>query len=121
MRFILATFAVSVFGFGVLTGCQNAAAPIRIDSAQTASAANPAAKTENSAAKTDEHTDDAPRISLADAKKDFDAGSTVFIDTRAANSYKTEHIKGALNMPAEVFEAKYKEIPTGKKIVAYCS
>lgn len=123
MRFILSAFAVSVLGFGVLTGCQNAAAPIRIDSARTADAANPAAKTENPAAKTDEHghADDAPRISLADAKKDFDAGNTVFIDTRAASAYKTEHVKGAINMPAEVFEARYKEIPTGKKIVAYCS
>jgi rhodanese-related sulfurtransferase len=43
------------------------------------------------------------------------------VDTRAENSYKTEHIKGAVNVPVEAFEAKYKDIPTGKKIIAYCS
>ena len=70
----------------------------------------------------DEHADDnAPRIALAEAKKDFDAGNTIFVDTRAEAAYKQEHIKGAINVPMESFEAKYKEIPTGKKIIAYCS
>ena len=77
----------------------------------------------NSAPKTDEHghTDDAPRITLADAKKDFDAGSAIFIDTRAEAAYKTEHIKGAINLTMDAVEARYKELPTGKKIIAYCS
>jgi len=64
---------------------------------------------------------DAPRITLADAKKDFDAGNVVFVDTRAEAAYRTEHIKGSINMPMEGFEARYKEIPTDKKIIAYCS
>lgn len=118
MRLILSTFAVFALGSGALTACQNAAPPVKIEAARTANI------TTNSAAKTDEHghaADEAPRITLADAKKDFDAGNVVFIDTRAASAYKTEHVKGAINMPAEVFEAKYKEIPTGKKIIAYCS
>ncbi len=65
--------------------------------------------------------DEAPRISLADAKKDFDAGNAVFVDTRAESAYKNEHIKGSLNLPMEAVEARYKEIPTDKKIIAYCS
>lgn len=77
----------------------------------------------NAAPKTDEHghADDAPRINLADAKKDFDAGNAVFVDTRAETAYKNEHIKGSINMPMEAVEMRYKEIPTGKKIIAYCS
>ncbi len=55
---------------------------------------NSAAATENA----DEDGDEAPRINLADAKKDFDAGKVVFVDTRAEPSYKTEHIKGAINV-----------------------
>jgi len=43
------------------------------------------------------------------------------VDTRADAAYKQEHIKGAINVPMELFEAKYKDIPTGKKIIAYCS
>ncbi len=116
MRFILLTFAVTALSLGVLTACQDAAAPpVKIETARTANT--------NSAANTDEHghADEAPRISLADAKKDFDAGNAIFIDARAATAFKTEHVKGAVNLPAEVFEAKYKEIPSGKKIIAYCS
>ena len=77
----------------------------------------------NAAPKTDEHghADDAPRITLADAKKDFDAGNAVFIDTRTEATYKQEHIKGALNIPVEAAEAKFNEIPKDKKIIAYCS
>jgi len=66
-------------------------------------------------------TDEAPRISLADAKKDFDAGNVVFVDTRAEAAYKTEHIKGAINISAEAFQTRYAELPKGKKIIAYCS
>ena len=65
--------------------------------------------------------DDAPRISLEDAKKDFDAGSALFIDTRAADSYKIDHIKGSINVSADMLEAKYKELPKDRKIIAYCS
>ncbi len=62
-------------------------------------------------------TDEAPRISLEDAKKDFDAGNAIFVDTRAEAAYKNEHIKGSINLSSENFEAKYKELPTGKKII----
>ncbi len=85
---------------------------------------NTANKLANSAApKTDEHghADNAPRIVLADAKKDFDAGNVIFIDTRAKAAYDVEHIKGAINMTTADVEARYKEIPTDKKIIAYCS
>lgn len=65
--------------------------------------------------------EEAPRISLADAKADFDKGAAIFVDTRAEVTYKDEHIKGSINLPAEAFEARYKELPTDKKIIAYCS
>ncbi len=73
------------------------------------------------ATKTPDPADSAPRISLAEAKQAFDEGNVVFVDTRAEVQYKQEHIKGAINVPAEAMETRYKEIPTGKKIIAYCS
>ncbi len=103
---IFSTLAVIfVFAFSLLQ-CNNTTAEIAKD--------NPNAPAEATA-------DDAPRISLADAKKAFDEGTVIFIDTRAEASFKQEHIKGAINISADTFEAKYKEIPTGKKIIAYCS
>lgn len=65
--------------------------------------------------------EDAPRISLADAKKAFDSGKAVFIDTRAAEVYREEHIKGAINITLQDDASKYNTIPKGKKIIVYCS
>lgn len=81
----------------------------------------PANANTNANQKTPDPATDAPRISLADAKKDFDAGTAIFVDTRAEVAYRQERIKGAINIPMEAFEQKYKEIPTDKKIIAYCS
>lgn len=61
------------------------------------------------------------RISLADAKKEFDAGTAVFIDVRTSDVYKQERIKGALNIPLNELDANINKIPKGKKIIAYCS
>ncbi|HYP51252.1 MAG TPA: hypothetical protein VEQ34_09950, partial [Pyrinomonadaceae bacterium] len=92
MRFILTTLLVAAFAVAGFTACQNAST-----TTQTTATKTDAEKPKTAATKTDEHghADDAPRISLADAKKDFDAGNVVFVDTRAATSYNQEHIKGA--------------------------
>jgi hypothetical protein len=64
---------------------------------------------------------DVPRITLEEAKADFDAGTAVFIDTHAASTYAANHIKGAINVPANLLAANESKIPKGKKIIAYCS
>lgn len=93
--------------------CQNSADP-------SVAMANPAAMS-TPPAKNDGHADDAPRISLADAKKEFDAGTAVFIDTRAEDQYKQKHVKGAINITLQDDASKYNSIPKGKKIIVYCS
>lgn len=64
---------------------------------------------------------DAPRISLADAKKAYDAGEAVMVDVRGADAFKFERIKGAVNIPIGQIEANMDKIPKGKKIIVYCS
>lgn len=64
---------------------------------------------------------EAPRISLADAKKDYDAKSAVFIDTHAKAQYDSEHITGAINIPANELNTYFDKIPKGKKLIVYCS
>lgn len=64
--------------------------------------------------------DDVPRISLADAKKDYDAGTTVFVDVRPIADYDKEHVKGSISVPPG-FIAKHMQELKGKKIIAYCS
>jgi len=112
MRYYISLITIAVIGISIFTACEKAAPTM--ETAKTNSVATPPPPTQDPA-------DSAPRISLADAKKDFDAGNVVFVDTRAEATFKQEHIKGAINVPAEAMETRYKEIPTGKKIIAYCS
>lgn len=117
MKLKLLAIALFVAGFGVLTGCQNAAQKSSTEKSQSnANATNPVQKTNETG-----HADDAPRITLADAKKDFDAGNAIFIDTRGDATFKQEHVKGAINIMPEQVEMKYKEISTDKKLIVYCS
>lgn len=118
MKKILSTSSFLAIALLVSAACQTAS------TTSTVGNGNKAQNAVNSAApKTDDHghADTAPRIVLADAKKDFDAGNVVFIDTRAKAAYDVEHIKGAINMTTADVETRYKEIPTDKKIIAYCS
>ena len=64
---------------------------------------------------------DAPRISLADAKKEFDAKTAVFIDTHSKEQFDLEHIAGAINIPGNTIKQNMDKVPKGKKIIAYCS
>ena len=59
-----------------------------------------------------------PRISVADAKKEVDAGKAVIVDSRAESAYKAEHIAGSINVTDE---SKFDTLPKGKKIIVYCS
>lgn len=114
MRFILSIAAIFLMIFGLL-GCQQNAPQTNTEKANINTAKQPE-KTE-----TPKKSNESPRITLADAKKDFDAGNAVFLDTRRESDFEMEHIKGAINFPPDKFEEKYKEIPKGKKIIAYCS
>ena len=108
-----------VFAFALacllfVAACTDAAKPpALVANAPTASAPTPAGHTD------DGH--DAPRISLADAKKDYDAGTAVIVDVRDATAYKTEHIKGALHIPIGDVAANEDKLPKNKKIIVYCS
>ena len=64
---------------------------------------------------------DAPRISLADAKKEFDAKTAVFIDTHSKEQFEVEHIAGAINIPGNTIKQNMDKVPKGNKIIAYCS
>lgn len=116
MQFILTIGLALTFAFSLLQ-CDNKMAAKRSETAQTNSMTANAQANLSTAATPEE----APRISLEDAKKDYDARTAIFIDTRPEGSYKTEHVKGAINIPSDQMAARYAEIPKNKKIIAYCS
>lgn len=108
MRFTLLLLALSAFLF--FPACQKATTKLE----------NKPKSTVDANRWTADPLDNVPRISAEDAKKEFDNGTAVFVDTRAEFVYRAEHVKGAINLPMEAFDARYREIPTGKKIIAYC-
>lgn len=112
MRYYL--LLILIFGMGAFSSCQmDAAAPISVE---------PAAAPNTATAGHDDHEgDDAPRITLADAKKDFDAGNAFFIDVRNASNFNEGHIAGAVNITKDTLAANLNKIPKGKKIIVYCS
>ena len=105
MRFILLTLTISFLT--IFTSFQT----VQPTAAAAAAGKNPFVTAD----------DDFQRISLEDAKKDYDAGTATIIDARDADAYKAEHIKGAINIPYGDFKKKYKSVPKNKKIIAYCS
>ncbi len=127
MRFILSL--LMIYALAAFTACQGASSTTVESEKKTTNekkveeSVEKIEKKEEKAESQDnqESDDEAPRISLEDAKKAFDKGEVVFIDTRSALSYQNEHIEGAVNLPAGDFEKEYNKIPKGKKIIAYCS
>jgi 3-mercaptopyruvate sulfurtransferase SseA len=64
---------------------------------------------------------EAPRISVADAKKAVDAGKAVLVDVRSAMSFQQEHPKGAISMPTHEIAKRMSELPKDKQIITYCT
>lgn len=116
MRSLLLISVVATLGFA--SACSQAT-NTNVASNRTAAKPSP-----TRAAPTPEHKDDghdAPRISLADAKKAFDDKTAVFIDTHTKEQFDTEHIVGAINIQANTIKQNLDKVPKGKKIIAYCS
>jgi hypothetical protein len=62
-----------------------------------------------------------PRISIAEAKRHFDARDAVFVDTHSPEQFAVQHIPGAVNIPGNDIGTRADKLPKGKKIIAYCS
>ena len=119
MRYYISLIAIAVIGISIFTACQKTAPSAEIAKTNPAPTANSAQN--SNVAPAGDPLANVPRISLADAKKAFDEGNVTFVDTRAEVTYKTEHVKGSINIPAEAFQTRYAEVPKDKKIITYCS
>ena len=64
---------------------------------------------------------DVPRMSVAEAKKEFDAGRAIIIDTRPEFAFQHERIASSTNIPIGSNNDVFATLPTGKKIILYCS
>ena len=115
----LTSITLLAFAAVFALACNDAAKPpVRVANQPVATPAQqqPASDGHDEAA-----VDDAPRITLAEAKKDFDNKAAVFVDTHAKEQFDLEHIPGAINVQANTIKQNMDKIPKGKKIIAYCS
>ncbi len=64
---------------------------------------------------------DVPRISPAEAKTRYDAGTAIFVDVRSQGEYDTAHIANAVSLPLADLEARYQELPQNAEIITYCT
>ena len=120
MRYL--TFLIFTVAFIAVVACarpDQTADNTTIALANAAPAATPPASPAPS--ETPVPPDDAPRITLEEAKKAFDEGKAFIIDARAEEAYKAEHIKGAVNIRHDNLDAMLKQIPRDKTIIVYCS
>ncbi len=91
---------IALFSVGLFLACQQ---PLKIEYA----------KYDNELA--------VPRISAEEAKKDYDAGNVVFVDSRGQAAFDAEHLPGAIVIPYGGPESDFDKLPKGKKIIVYCS
>ena len=69
-----------------------------------------------------DNEDAVPRIKVEEAKKEYDAGNVVFVDSRPEATFKQEHLPGAVSIPlGPDAAAKFESLPKGKKIIVYCT
>ena len=62
-----------------------------------------------------------PRVPLQEARNAFDSGAAVFVDVRAASSYESAHIPGALSIPTDEIETRLNELDPAQWIITYCT
>ncbi len=98
---IVKTAVLAMFSIGLLLACQKAAAIEYV-------------KYDNELA--------VPRMSAEEAKKEYDAGNVVFVDSRGDAAFNVEHLPGAMSIAyTATGEKNFDMLPKGKKIVIYCS
>ena len=124
MRYL--TFLIFTVAFITAVACarstQSNDNTVAVLTNSTATAAPTATPPVNAApSQTPTPAEDAPRITLEEAKKAYDEGKAFIIDARAEEAYKAEHIKGSVNIRQDTLDARLKEIPRDKTIIVYCS
>ena len=66
-------------------------------------------------------SDGVRRVTTVELRDMLDKGTAIVIDTRGADSYKANHIKGSISVPVDQVANRINELPRDKMIVAYCS
>jgi len=80
-----------------------------------------AGKSETASSTPNVPSDGVRRVTTVELRDMLDKGTAVVIDTRGADPYKQNHIKGSISVPVDQVANRVGELPRDKTIVAYCS
>jgi len=59
-------------------------------------------------------------VALDELRERIREGTVIVLDVRPAVEFRSGHIAGAVSIPHDELEARLRELPRGKEIVAYC-
>ncbi len=59
-------------------------------------------------------------VTVKELSRRMAEGSVVVIDVRPVTEYRAGHIPGALSVPVSELKRRWRELPRGQEIVAYC-
>ena len=114
---LLATGALLVLVAGANFACHSTTAGTATTAATTAAAPDAAVP-----APSQNPEDLMPRVRVEDAKAEVTSGKGVIIDVRGTDAWKAGHVEGALDIQlADLEKSDFKNIPKGKRIIAYCT
>jgi hypothetical protein len=88
---------------------------------------SPTPSTGSTAALPDSHNEDGipypevPRISPAEAKAAFEAGTALIVDVRSQGEFDTDRVSNAISLPLADLDARYRELPQDMEIITYCT
>ncbi len=118
---LLAHGALLALVAGTNFACQSTTAGTAATTATPATATAIDANAPTAAA-TQNPEDLMPRVRVEEAKADVTSGKGVIIDVRGTDAWKIAHIEGAIDIQlADVEKGDFKNIPKGKRIIAYCT
>lgn len=122
MKILLSiTFVITLAGVGCAPLSTEKPANNSAANSNVRAAATPTQPAANSESATISPFPEVPRITIADAKKLFDAGTAVFVDTHSPQMFDNEHIKSAINVPFNEIDAHISKVPKDKTVITYCS
>lgn len=91
-----------------------------VTAVQPSAAEASAAPVQQSAATTDD-VGNAPRITVDEFKKLYDANQVHVLDVRDIDAYAASHIKNTMQIPLSRVEGEVSYLPKDKLIVTYCT
>jgi 3-mercaptopyruvate sulfurtransferase SseA len=117
MRFLLTLSAALALLTALLTGCNSAE---NQNNGPTSNANTPA---NQKTAEQSTRGDGAKRITIDEVRAELDKNkdNIIIVDVRDKNSYETNHIKSAINIPVNDVAQRAKELPRDKMIITYCA